>query len=38
MVNNSLCPSNRLMGVIYEDNKDDDGFLYIKYSSENTFG
>ena len=23
---------------IYNDMKDDDGFLYMKYSSENTFG
>lgn len=26
------------MGQIYEDHKDDDGFLYIAYSGENTFG
>ena len=38
MVNNSLCPSNTPMGVVYETHKDKDGFLYIKYTSENTFG
>jgi len=27
-----------LLGNIYEKNRDDDGFLYIKYTGENTFG
>ena len=27
-----------LMSDVYEDHKDDDGFLYITYSGENTFG
>lgn len=26
------------MGQIYEDHKDEDGFLYIAYSGESTFG
>ena len=26
------------MGQIYEDHRDEDGFLYIAYSGENTFG
>ena len=26
------------MGQIYEEHSDDDGFLYISYSGENTFG
>jgi len=26
------------MSSVYEDHKDDDGFLYITYSGENTFG
>ena len=26
------------MSAIYEEMKDKDGFLYIKYSGENTFG
>ncbi len=37
-INNSLQGSNKLMQEIYESNKDKDGFLYIKYTSENTFG
>ena len=27
-----------LMSDVYEDHKDEDGFLYITYSGENTFG
>ena len=26
------------MGQIYEEHRDEDGFLYIAYSGENTFG
>jgi len=38
MINNTLCPSNTNIGQVYDDNCDKDGFLYITYSSENTFG
>ena len=38
MVNNSLESSNKLLGEIYDDKADKDGFLYITYTSENTFG
>ena len=38
LVNNSLIPSNKSLQEVYESNKDTDGFLYIVYSSENTFG
>ena len=38
MINNSLQPTNRLFEDIYTDNRDEDGYLYIVYSSENTFG
>ena len=27
-----------MMSAIYEENKDEDGFLYMTYSGENTFG
>ncbi|KAL5163630.1 Autophagy-related protein 8C [Glycine soja] len=37
-VNNTLPPTAALMSSIYEENKDDDGFLYMTYSGENTFG
>lgn len=26
------------MSTIYDEKKDDDGFLYVMYSGENTFG
>ena len=38
MTNHSLCPSNSFLIDIYEKNADKDGFLYITYTSENTFG
>ena len=37
-INNILPPSNNLISTIYNENKDKDGFLYIKYTGENTFG
>lgn len=37
-VNNLLIPMNQNMGEIYYTHKESDGFLYIKYSCENTFG
>lgn len=37
-VKNILPPTAALMSSIYEDHKDEDGFLYITYSGENTFG
>eukprot|EP01104_Vermistella_antarctica_P002763 TRINITY_DN12982_c0_g1_i1.p1 TRINITY_DN12982_c0_g1~~TRINITY_DN12982_c0_g1_i1.p1 ORF type:complete len:120 (-),score=37.37 TRINITY_DN12982_c0_g1_i1:220-579(-) len=37
-VNNVLPPTAALMSHIYERYKDPDGFLYITYSGENTFG
>ena len=38
MVNNHLVPSAKSLGIIYEDDHDEDGFLYMTYTSENTFG
>jgi hypothetical protein len=32
------CFAAALMSAIYEEHKDDDGFLYMTYSGENTFG
>ena len=37
-INNILHPISSLMSQVYEDNHDADGFLYIVYSGENTFG
>lgn len=37
-VNSVLVSSNATISEIYGDNKDEDGFLYVIYSSENTFG
>ena len=37
-VNGSIPSSSELISLIYENNKDRDGFLYITYSGENTFG
>jgi GABA(A) receptor-associated protein len=33
-----IFPAAEQIGSVYEDNKDPDGFLYLKYSNENTFG
>ena len=33
----SLVVAAALMSAIYEENKDQDGFLYMTYSGENTF-
>lgn len=37
-VKNALPPTAQLMSAVYEEHKDEDGFLYINYSGENTFG
>ena len=31
-------PAGALMSTIYDEKKDKDGFLYVTYSGENTFG
>ena len=39
MVNGSTMPAtSQLMGVLYIDNHDEDGFMYITYTGESTFG
>ena len=37
-VNERILPVSKILGEIYEKYKDEDGFLYIKYDSEATFG
>ncbi|KAL1916133.1 uncharacterized protein VTP21DRAFT_6137 [Calcarisporiella thermophila] len=37
-VDDMLPPTAALMSAIYDEHKDEDGFLYITYSGENTFG
>ncbi|CAL9015149.1 unnamed protein product [Prunus brigantina] len=37
-VKNTLPPTAAVMSTIYEENKDEDGFLYLTYSGENVFG
>ena len=37
-VNNTLPSTGTLMTILYKEYKDVDGFLYMKYSGENTFG
>ncbi len=37
-INNNLLPTSTLIYEIYKKNKDNDGFLYVYYSSEETFG
>ena len=35
---NKIVPCSQLLGTVYERKKDDDGFLYINYAGESTFG
>ena len=37
-INNKLLPTSALMQTVYNKEKDEDGFLYVSYSGENTFG
>lgn len=37
-INNTLVPNTEVLQRIYNENKDEDGFLYIYFSLENTFG
>lgn len=37
-VNNVLPCTSQTMGTIYDQHKDEDGFLYLVYTEENTFG
>lgn len=37
-INNTLPPSGDLMSQLYKSHRDEDGFLYVTYSGESTFG
>lgn len=37
-VNNKIPSTSQILSEIYENNKDEDLFLYISYSQENVFG
>jgi GABA(A) receptor-associated protein len=37
-INKSIHSSTKMIGEVYETNKDPDRFLYVNYSFENTFG
>jgi GABA(A) receptor-associated protein len=37
-IGNTIPASSVTISQIYESEKDEDGFLYVRYSSENTFG
>lgn len=37
-VNNTLPPAAALMAQVYKEHADEDGFLYVTYSGESTFG
>ena len=37
-INGIVPSSSSLLSTIYDQQKDEDGFLYVKYTFENTFG
>jgi GABA(A) receptor-associated protein len=37
-INNTMPPAAALMSQVYKDHADSDGFLYLTYSGESTFG
>jgi len=37
-INDKLVPNSKRLSEIYNEEKDSDNFLYVYYSSENTFG
>lgn len=37
-INNKIYPITAVVGTIYDTNKDVDGFLYVTYCQESTFG
>tara|TARA_Y100000991_G_C21816108_1_gene281860 strand:+ start:15 stop:374 length:360 start_codon:yes stop_codon:yes gene_type:complete len=37
-IGDSMAPTSKMIAQIYNDFKDEDGFLYVTYASESTFG
>ena len=37
-INNKMYPVTAIIGSLYDSNKDKDGFLYVTYCQESTFG
>ena len=37
-INNSIISGQKAIGKLYEEHSDEDKFLYIRFSGENTFG
>lgn len=38
LIRSTMPPTAARMGDMYEDHQDSDGFLYVMYAAENTFG
>ena len=38
MVDNNMVTGSSNLSIVYADDQDDDGFLYVTYTTENTFG
>ena len=38
MINGQLVIGSQSISILYEEHQDEDGFLYITYTTENTFG
>lgn len=37
-INNKIPPTSALISRLYDEHKDKDGFMYVSYCGENTFG
>ena len=38
LINNKLCKASSTMSELYVNNRSEDGFMYVTYTVENTFG
>ena len=36
--NSVILPTSQYINIVYDEHKDTDGFLYLEYTDENTFG